>query len=238
MKTLCIINQKGGIGKTTTAQALIEGLRARGFKVLGIDLDSQCNLTSSMGNPEATKTSYLMFTGAKAKDLIERDFISAGLDLIRVPLNANKGAIKNALKGSLPYNFAIIDTPPKLDTLTLSAIMASDYAIITTSADSFAIEGVNTALDAVATFNKSLKVLGVLLTKYNARATLNRVLREKMEADLNAKGVKVFDTTIRESVAIREAQAIGKPLFEYAKQSNAIKDYNALINEVLNGLEK
>jgi chromosome partitioning protein len=234
-RVITIANQKGGIGKTTTAQALIEGLRKKGYKVLGIDLDTQANLTQAMHREGANLFLADLLAGKTAKAVIESDFIASDYRTTKAEKEATAQTIKQALAPiSKGYDFIIIDTPPKIDTLTLSALIASGEVVITATADSFAISGMKTLLTAIESAkerNSALKLSGVLFVRFNERSVLNRQIR----LGLVKTGVKVFDATIRESVAIREAQAMQEPLFEYAKDSRALQDYERFVNELIKG---
>lgn len=235
MKIYTIANQKGGIGKTTTAQALIEILRAKGFKVLGIDLDTQANLSAAMkqsGNGAAD-----LIRGGDITAVIKDDFIAASF----LVMPEAKKIKAFDLAGSLAkvaglYDFVIIDTPPLIDTLTMGALLASDRLIITATTDSFSIAGAKEAIKAASSaskINKRFKGAGVLFVKYSARSILSRDLKEGFEKQARALGVSVYSSAIRESVAVREAQALRLPLIEHARNSNAIKDYRAFVAEIL-----
>lgn len=238
MKVISIINQKGGVGKTTTAHNIASGLRLKDKKVLLLDLDAQCNLTFALkGN---NKNIYDVLTGKlNILDAIENDFIAGSQYL--VTLQNKKGAefiLKYILqKVENIYDFVIIDTPPALGIITINALTSSDYVIITTTADIFAIQGIKLLSDTINTTKKNsnsdLKIMGILITRFNSRTVMGKQFRESIADISNKIGTRLFDTTIRESIAIREAQAKQKDIFSYARYSTAGRDYKKLVDEIL-----
>jgi chromosome partitioning protein len=237
MKTICVSNSKGGIGKTTTAQALYEILQKKGYKVLGIDLDTQGNFTQVTSHHGNQKTVTHLIKGTPIKEVIEDDFIACDYSIMNVDGEDYKADfLRESLKGLKGYDFCIIDTPPRIDRLTLTAFVASNYVISTATTDSLAIQGVADMLKAVKSAkkqNKSLKPLGLLFVRYSPRSVLSKNIVEDMKQRESQTGLKVFNTTIRESIAIREAQYMGESLVTYAKKSKAMVDYTAFVEEVL-----
>lgn len=248
MKTIAIVNRRGGVGKTATAHALGAGLALRGYKVLFVDLDSQTNLTFDAGADEAGQGSYEVLTKqAKAKDAIQHvrqaDIIpgSPSLATIDLDLQAAKDKstrLKDALREvSGKYDFCIIDTPPALGTLPINALTAADGAIITAQAEIHSVQGISHLWQTITavkdTFNAGLAVYGILLTRYNARAIVSKEMTESLEVMAAALHTKVFATPIRECTAVKEAQACSLDIFTYAPKSNAAKDYAAFIDELL-----
>lgn len=241
MKVITLCTQKGGVAKTTTAAALILGLRKKGYKVLGIDLDTQGNLTN-LFNPDASYTVFdLVYRKQDEREkVIEKDFIGGGLGLMYLS-NFYKehqlGAFKEALSFvDDRYDFCIIDTAPAVNEVVMSALAASDYYIMPTEPTRFALDGLNKSLQAAESVannaNPNLKLLGTLLVKFKDRYTLHKQFRDALKAE--DKRYCLFDTTIRESQAINTASAVNDNFFskEYAS-SNASKDYLKFIDELL-----
>jgi len=247
MKTIAIINQKGGVGKSTTALALLMGLQRRGYKVLGVDLDAQTNFTfttqADINKPGAFE---LLGKTSTAQEVIQTtyagDIISASPQLALADITFTRVGKEHLLEEALKplqskYDYCIIDTPPALSTLTINALTVSKYAVIPAQADAYSLHGIGRlkeTLDVVKAYtNPNLKVLGILLTKYTPRTTLNREVAEAIEQTAKSLDTTLFKTTIRESVAIREAQITQQNLYEYAPKSNATIDYNNFIDELL-----
>lgn len=246
---ISINNQKGGIGKTTTVQSVGAGLSEKGFKVLLIDLDPQGNLTYSTGANGQGKTIYEVMKGTvnlndaiqrlKGFDLIPANILLSGAD-IEFTFTGREHLLREAI-GSLkfPYDYILIDTPPSLGILTINALTVSDKVIIPLTADIFSLQGLgqlhNTITRVKKYSNPNLQVEGLLLTKFNDRTILNREIKENIEKTAKEFNSKLFTSTIRESVSMREAQAYQTDIFKYAPDSNPAKDYEELINEIIGG---
>lgn len=249
MEIITIANHKGGAGKTTTALNLYNGLKKKGFKVLGIDLDSQCNFTFSTGNEGNKPSSYeIIMNPEKVNDSIKNDFIAgteelAGLPAILMNESGNILRLQRALKLlNNQFDFVIIDTAPNTDLLTMNSFVASDSIIIPCLLDSYSIKGIanlKKKLDEVnnilkkAKMKPKAKIEGILLVKYDKRKGLHNVLKDNILMLAEAYGTKVFKTSIRDNVKISEAQAFKESLFDYAPASNGAKDYEDFINEFL-----
>lgn len=252
MKTVTAVNQKGGVGKSSTAEALASGLMRRGFKVLAIDLDAQGNLTYTGGKGTDGAGVYEVLTNqATAGDAIKRgglwDMLSASKRLATADANISETGKEYRLKEALRevdglYDYAVIDTPPALGILTVNALTAADYAVIPAQADIYSIQGIDdlsVTLEAVKKYtNANLTVSGILLTRYNPRSVLSRSITKVTEEQIAARlGTKVFTTKIREAVAVKEAQLKRAHLYEYAPKSTASQDYEAFVDEFLRGVE-
>ena len=245
MQTISIVNRKGGVGKTATAHALGAGLSLKGYRVLFIDLDSQCNLSFDLGAKTAPLTALEVLTGsAKAEEAIQHtpggDIIAgspalAGADMT-IEGTGKEYRLKEALE-PLQYDFIIIDTPPALGVLTINALTASDRAIIPAQAEVYSLQGIGLLYEAIQAVkkytNKSLIVEGVLITRYNGRAILSKDMKSNLEEIAQSLNTKVFQTPIRECISIKEAQAMQTDIFSYAPRSNASADYKALVEEIL-----
>lgn len=246
MKTIAIINQKGGIGKTTTTAALAAGLTQRGYKTLTVDLDPQRNFTlTTTADPEAANIENVL-NGSAALEVVQKtnhgDIIAGSPTLAAADKKYSDIGKEFILKEAIApaakqYDYCIIDTPPALGVLTINALTAADFAIIPAAAEVYSLQGIKqlaSTLDAVTKYtNPGLKVAGILLTKYSGRTALGRELKEILERNAAALHTKVFKTSIRETVAIGEAQANRKDIFTYAPRATATRDYDSFINELL-----
>lgn len=251
MEIVSIINQKGGVAKTTTALNLAYGLYIRKkAKVLLIDTDSQTNLTFTMG---ATGSKYSLLDLLTNKDIDVKDTIQTinGIDFIRADKQLSnidsylKGAGKEfRLKEILAplkknYDYIIIDTPPALNLITINSLVASSQAIITSQADYYSLQGINDIYDNIESINKycnkDLKLNGILLTRYNERTNLTKQLTDLMEELAKKLKTKVYKAKIRESIIVKESQAVRQNIFDYSKNSNVAMDYMDFIKEYIKG---
>ena len=247
---LTIGNQKGGIGKSTTAQAIGAGyVSLKGYRVLLIDLDPQSNLTIATGAKRSdVKTAFDLLSKNIQADVFDAiqpirknlDIIAAENKLSEISDNLPKigryDVLKKALKPALrKYDLIILDTPPSLGDLTLNALMASDRVIVPAQADLFSLEAIKElgeTIEAVREYNKNLKIEGILLTRYQARNILTRELTELIEETSKVLKTKVFKCAIREAVAIKEAQAMRQDIFSYAPKSKVSQDYQKCMEEL------
>ena len=241
---IAIANQKGGVGKSTTAAAIAAGLHLAGYKVLSVDLDGQGNLTNTMQADSGQYTALDVLTGtATAKQAIQRtdsgDLIAAspllsGVDKELDAVDALRGALQPIRGG---YDFIIIDTPPALGIVTLNAFTAANSVIIPAGADAYSLQGVEQLYSTIQAVqrraNPALSIMGIVLTRHSGRAILTRDLAEVIENTAAAIGTKVFNTRIREGIAIKEAQAMRQSIFTYAPKSNPAADYSRLLDEIL-----
>lgn len=251
MKTIAFSNQKGGVGKTTSAAALAAGLANRGYKVVAVDLDPQCNFCLSSGVDMLTvdRTLYDVFKGdAQVDDVIVPglgySIIPGGLALAAADMEFTQTGREYMLSEALEavserFDFAVIDTPPTLGILTINALTAADGVIIPLTADVYALQGLNQLnglIHSVKKYsNKGLQIFGLLLTKYNERQNVTKALRDQVEAAAGQLGTKLFKTAIRESVAVREAQLLHSDFLKEAPNANAAIDYEAFITEFIGG---
>lgn len=243
--TISVALQKGGVGKSTTAQALASTLGFKHKKVLLIDMDSQGNVTYSSGADDPAHTIFDVLSediGAvealiycKYYDLLAADTYLTNIEMSE---NAEPTLLKNVLKpikGN--YDFIIIDTPPALGNLSFNSLVASDYVVIPTEPRPFALQGLGKLNDTIKrvrnTLNPSLKVLGILLIKYSNRTVLNRDIKAMIEEYAEQMNTIVFNASIREGIAVAEAQTVRKPLIDYANSSKPNIDYKAFTTELL-----
>lgn len=239
MEIISIINQKGGVGKTTTAQNLTAGLRLENKKVLLIDLDAQCNLTLLQ---QATKYKYNILNVLKNEvdinTAVEKDFIAGSKFLVGENTEIELNKLKNELqKLKTDYDYIIIDTPPALSNITINALTASTDIIITITADLLPIQGLvdlyKTVQSIQKTSNKNLNIKGILVTRFNKRTILGRTMLNSLIDIAEKLNTKVLNTKIRDSISIKESQAKMTDIFKYAKYSTAGRDYRALVKEIL-----
>ena len=237
--------QKGGVGKSTTSQALASTLGFKKKKVLLIDMDSQGNVTYSSGvdTPEHTIFDVLNEDCRADEALIHckyYDLLSADSFLTNVEMSEDvePTLLKKSISGIKDnYDFVIIDTPPALGNLSFNSLVASDYVVIPTEPRPFALQGLGALHNTIETvrnsLNPTLKVLGILLIKYSNRTVLNRDIKAMIEEYAEQMNTTVFKTTIREGIAVAEAQTVREPLIDYAKSSKPNIDYKAFTTELL-----
>ena len=260
-RILGVLNQKGGVGKTTTSTNLGAALAKLGKKVLLVDLDAQSNLTTHLGlaKPEDQDTQdsvrpipefsiYDVLKGTKRlSDVIVHrsdnlDVVPASLLLSAADLEFG-GAVgrelllRRALKDTgASYDYIIVDCPPALGLLTLNALAAIESVIVPVQSEYLALHGVRQLLDTIdqvrGIYNPELRVGGVLICLHDVRKKLARAVAETIN---NYFGELVFKTVIRTNVSLAEAPSQGMSIFEYASNSAGAEDYLSLAKEVLNG---
>ncbi len=252
-RVLAIVNQKGGVGKTTTAINLASALALAGHSVLLIDSDPQANTTGGLGfrrqeDQELQRPSvYDVLLGSTTLDeasletavprltLIpsSRSLIGATIEL--VPMERREFRLRESIQPALrKYTFILIDCPPALDLLTLNALVAADGLIVPLQAEYFALEGVSelmSTLDRVASaFNPELGLEGVLLTMYDDRTNLSQQVAQNLRQFF---GKKLFKTTIPRNIRLAEAPSHGKPVALYDLRSRGAEAYSELARELL-----
>ena len=243
MEVIAIVNRKGGVGKTATAQALGAGLIKKGCSVLYIDLDSQTNLTYGLGADAGGLSSMDVLAGdATAQEAIQhtqQGDVIAGAEALAGADAAIDGTgkeyrLKEALEG-LRYDYCIIDTPAALGTLTVNALTAADSVIIPVQAEVYSLQGIgqlSKTIEAVKKYcNRNLYIRGILITRYNGRAIISRDMQANLEDAAQQLKTRLYSAPIRECVSIKEAQAQQQDIYSYAPRSNAAKDYAAFIEE-------
>jgi chromosome partitioning protein len=243
---LTIANQKGGVGKSTTAHAIGAALLHRGYSVLFVDLDAQGNLTYALGGNPGGYTSLDILTGqATAQQAIQKvtgDLIPYSPSLSGSDMLLNKTGKEYRLQEALEpiqanYDWIVVDTPPSLGILTVNALTACKWAIIPAQADMYSLQGIGqlySTIEAVRQYcNPDLEIRGILLTRHSNRAILSRDMATLMDDTARKLGTKLFETTIRENIAVKEAQARQQDIFTYAPKSNGSIDYAAFMDELL-----
>lgn len=247
MKTIAVINQKGGVGKSTTAAALGAGFISKGYRTLFVDLDSQGNLSYAIGAQTSGKTAMgVLQRETSAVSAIQQtangDIIPSSPALAVADLAITETGKEYRLREALEtvsdsYDICIVDTPPSLGVLLSNALTACDGCIIPAQADIFSLQGVgqlSATIDTIRKYcNHDLKVYGILLTRYNSRTAITKEVTSMMEDTAGQLRSKVFKSRIRECTAIKEAQAMKQDIFSYAPRSNAATDYKALLSEML-----
>ena len=245
--TIAVINQKGGVGKSTTALALGSALARRNYRVLFADLDAQGNLSHTLGADPDQPTAFEVLTrAADGRAAVQET--PGGRVIASSPALAGADAVINAtgkefrLREALEplgagYDFIIIDTPPALGILTVNALTAADWLLVPAQADIYSLQGIGQLHQTIVPVrqycNPGLKILGLVLTRHNPRSVLSRDLTDVLSETAAAMESRLFKTAIRETVAVREAQAQRQNLFDYAPKSTAALDYQALAEEIL-----
>jgi len=246
-RTLAIMNQKGGAGKTTTAQALAAGLSLKGYRVLSVDLDAQGNMSYTAGARTDGATALGVLTGeiragdaiqhTRSGDIIPASKALAGADAFMTD-TGKEYKLREALEPiSGEYDFIILDTPPHLGILTVNALTACDSVIIPALADIYSLQGIEQLAETMKPVKKycnpALTIEGILLTRYSSRSIVSREVAELAGRIAAKLGTKLFKTTIREAVAVREAQISQQDLFRYAPKAKVTEDYSRFIAELL-----
>ena len=248
-KALAIINQKGGVGKSTTALAIGAGLSLKGYSVLFIDLDAQGNLSytlgadtkgyNAMGVLERPETAKEEIQHTPQGDIIASSPKLAGADKL-LEETGKEYRLKEALDSLQgAYDYIIVDTPPALGILTINALTACTGAIIPAQADIYSLQGIAQLISTIETVKKycnpSLSIMGIVLTRFNGRSIIRREVAEMLERTAEQLRTKLYTSKIRECTALVEAQATKQNIYSYAPRSNATADYKALVDEILRG---
>ena len=248
-KALAIINQKGGVGKSTTALAIGAGLSHKGYSVLFIDLDAQGNLSytlgadtrgyNAMGVLERPETAKEEIQHTPQGDIIASSPKLAGADKL-LEETGKEYRLKEALESLQgAYDYIIVDTPPALGILTINALTACTGAIIPAQADIYSLQGIgqlNSTIETVKKYcNPCLSIMGIVITRFNGRSIIRREVAEMLEHTADQLHTKLFSSKIRECTALVEAQATKQNIYSYAPRSNATADYKALVDEIIKG---
>lgn len=254
-KTIVITNQKGGVGKTSTASAIISGLADKGYKILAIDLDPQGNLGFCLGAEiDNSPTVYDLMKGTVSiEKIIQRkegiDIIPSNILLSGAELEFTELGRESLLKNSIApvanyYDYIVIDTPPALNILTVNAYTAADNLIIPMIPEILSLLGIAQLRETIElvkrVYNPKMRVLGILLNKYDHRRLLTKDVEEMAQIIAKELHTKVFHAKIRSSVSVAEAPAHGESIYKHSPRSNAVKDFKNFLNELTSegGIEK
>jgi chromosome partitioning protein len=246
-KVTVFANQKGGVGKTTTTANLGAYLADLGHRVLLIDFDPQCNLSSSVGVSAESPSIYDALTGGTLPPGAIRTTTVEGLDIIpstvdlagaTIELVEERGRetfLKRVLSDlSEPYDFVFIDCPPSLGLLTVNGLVAADNVIVPLQCEYFAMEGLTQLLQSIkrvqTKLNPSLSLLGILFTMYDSRT---RLAQDVVQEVISYFGKRVFRTIIPRNVRLSEAPSHGVPINRYDPECVGAKSYQKLAEEVL-----
>lgn len=245
-KKIIFMNQKGGVGKTTTAANIGSVLAKEGYKVLLVDLDSQGNLSSSVSADTGKPGIYEILANEADFSCIQTTPVNnlfclsgginmAGLNLELVDEENREFFLRKGLNGlEKLYDFILVDCPPALDLVTMNALCFADYVIVPMQCEYFAMEGLNLLLKTINSVRKSLnpdlQILGIVFTMYQKRSNLNN---EVVEDISNYFKDLVFDTKIPRNVRLSEAPSHGLPINAYDSSCIGSKAYNELTKEVL-----
>lgn len=249
MKTIAIVNQKGGCGKTTSCVNLSAGLAMKAKKVLLIDLDPQASATSVFFQKEPVLSSYdvvvegkpireaIIYSGTDNLDILPSDIMLSGADLRLSSVIGREKKLKNAItRGKLIYDFIIIDTPPSLSILTINALTCADEVYVPINMSYFALRGVKLLENTIDQIrenldNPDLTITGVIPTMYDSVTNVSKDVEKSIR---DYFGEKVFNTKIHANVKLEEAHSNQQTIFQYAPKSKGAEQYWQLTEEILN----
>jgi len=246
---IAVVNQKGGVGKTTTCINVASQLAQDKKTVLLLDFDPQGNSTSGLGlQKENIETSYDLLKGMPLSNIVQETHVAklyvlpansnlAGAEVELVGVNQREFVLKKAIE-SADYDYIIIDCPPSLGLLTVNALTAANSVLIPVQAEYYALEGLSQLLNTVqairGTTNPGLELLGIVLTMYDKRNSLSDQVHLEIE---NYFGDKLFNTLIPRNVRLAEAPSYGRTIFEHDKWSKGARAYKALAKELSKRVE-
>lgn len=250
MRSVAFINQKGGVGKTTTAVNLSACLARLGFRILVVDLDSQANATAHLGidiHRENPLSIYDLLTGSVTIDELVTPSSLPGLDVIpsHIELSGaeielvNRAGRESILRDSIDgvrqrYDFVMVDCPPSLGLLTLNALVLAEEIVIPVQTEFFALQGMARLLETIdlvrRRLNPDLRIAGVVACMYDGRTNLSKDVIDRIHSYF---GERLFATRIRQNVKLAEAPSFGQPVVLYAPKSYGALDYASLAQELI-----
>ena len=251
-KVIVIANQKGGIGKTTTATTLASILDMKGYKTLFIDTDRQCNSTDTyraefngvptlydvlLEDEEERATLSEAIQHTEAGDIVPADPLLRKADKILYDELDGLFRLKDNLAELDEYDYVVIDTPPANNSILQSCLIAADEVVIPTTADRYSVQGlseINSTITAIKKRqNPDLKIAGILLIEFNKRGNLDKETKAALEEISQKMNTKVFDACIRKCQKVRDSQAERQMLIKYNKKCNAALDYIEFAEELI-----
>ncbi len=248
MLIVAVANQKGGVGKTTTAINLASGIALKGYKVLLIDIDPQGNATSGVGVDfkhmdksiyhvlleTASIEEVIVKTGVENLFLLPSTADLVGAEIELIGLEQREFRLKNALKKVTNFDFVIIDCPPSLGVLTLNALVSAKGLLVPMQSEYYSLEGLSRLLKTIKLvkreLNPELEIIGILLTMYDGRNNLAKCVYEEIKKHF---GEKLFSVVIPRNVKLSEAPSYGQPIFIFEPHSKGSISYGLFVEEFL-----
>lgn len=251
--TIAVLNQKGGVGKTTTAINIAAYMAQENKRVLLVDADPQGNATSGLGidsrklsrnladllggSEKAVKT--IVKTKLKGLDIVPCDARLASAEVDLASRESREFALKKALESAEGYDYVLIDCPPSLGLLTVNALVASDLVLIPVQAEYYALEGLSQLLQVMQKvrkgLNPDLELLGVIVTMFDKRTSLAQQVYNEIERHF---GDKLFETAVPRNIRLAEAPSFGKPISEHDRWSKGARAYKKLTKEIIKSCEQ
>lgn len=247
MRKIVVVNNKGGIGKTTSVQNIGAYLALKGFKTLLIDLDPQTNLTECFACFNEELSIYDSFSKNTPLNVVKVKenlfLVPSSLELQGIEREISDKMRREEILNKLikpiinDYDYCVMDCPPALGLVTINALAAADDVIIPMEAEYLAYRGIETIRDMIKEvkeeINPGLNILGVFFTQYKPSLMLSKEIKKEVSKTF---GAALFESTIRVNISLAECQSNGKDIFAYAPESNGASDYQALVEEILKRL--